>query len=239
MRRALAHSPLKYLVSPAAGCVSCVSIRPQSAVSIVFSSANTSTSSSSAASLLPPGVPRYAVRTARPRLAHVQHTYSNTPPGQSVLRRRWLRCAGGRYVYPAATLEHHESRSDLPRRQPTPVNARVLKHLLKVAVRRTGGLTGVLAALAAPLEHLGHARAARVEEVVQDLSGVLEVVAVGLAVAGTHVHHRAPCTRGERRQPRWQREGTGERGGDEHYLRRLMRYQETWTKIARCLSSYC
>ena len=106
MRRA--HSPLKYLVSPAAGCVSCVSIRPQSAVSMVFSSANTSTSSSSAASLLPPGVPRYAVRTARPRLAHVQHTYSNTPPGQSVLRRRWLRYAGGRYAYPvrAARLRH-------------------------------------------------------------------------------------------------------------------------------------
>ena len=108
MRRALAHSPLKYLVSPAAGCVSCVSIRPQSAVSMVFSSANTSTSSSSAASLLPPGVPRYAVRTARPRLAHVQHTYSNTPPGQSVLRHRWLRYAGGRYAYPvrAARLRH-------------------------------------------------------------------------------------------------------------------------------------
>eukprot|EP00964_Phaeocystis_antarctica_P028292 scaffold15954_cov62-Phaeocystis_antarctica.AAC.2 len=53
---------------------------------------------------LAPGVPRYAVRTARPRLVRVQRRYSGAPPGAScpapqvrAVRRRPARvpCAYG------------------------------------------------------------------------------------------------------------------------------------------------
>ena len=54
-----------------------------------------------------PGVPRYAVRTARTRLVRVRCTYSSRAPGQAALRLRYVQDACGMLQDVRVSLARH------------------------------------------------------------------------------------------------------------------------------------